>query len=174
MLYYYLVQRYNVQVFFEIVLLVVNHMKIERIDKAILKDIALINFILVVQNNNLEMITFSKVTVRETLYIFIHAANYIQALQIVQVFKPDCLLVEENFSVTSGLELAHSLQAQSRMKEVPVVVFGPYHTLASQEQKISSANKLPPTIPQMEILLALIDQILLFPGQLLVHSFSIS
>ncbi len=132
----------------------------------------MINFILVVQNNNLEMITFSKVTVRETPYIFIHATNYLQALQIVQTFKPDCLLIEENFSVTGGMKLAHSLQTQPRMKRVPAVVFGPYHTLISQEQKTSSANIFSPTIPHMEILLTLIDQVLLFPGHLLVHSFT--
>jgi CheY-like chemotaxis protein len=132
----------------------------------------LINFILVVQNTNLEMVTFSKVMARETLYVFIHATNSIQALQIVQVFKLDCLLIEENFSVTSGLELARSLQAQPRMKQVPTVVFGPYHILISQEQKTFSANKFPQTMPQMEILLALIDQVLLFPEQLLVHSFT--
>jgi hypothetical protein len=130
----------------------------------------MIIFILVIQNNDLEGLTFSEVTVYKTLYVFIHARDYSQALQVVQIFKPDYFLIEKNLSMTSDQELATALHTQPKMGQVPTIVFDTCCTLVAQEKKAFS----PDTIPHLEILLAIIDRMPLSPGQSLLNSFSMN
>lgn len=134
----------------------------------------MIIFILVVQNNDLESLMFSEVAVYKTRYIFIHARDFPQALQIVQIFKPDCFLIEERLPKKSGHKFATSLHAQPRMEQVPTITFNTRCTLIAQEKNTSSPGETPPTVPNIEILLALIDKMLLLPEQLLLNHFSMN
>ena len=132
----------------------------------------MILFILVVQNNNLGSLTFSEVAVYNTRYVFIHARDYSQALQIVQIFKPDCFLIEENFPTISSLEFMYSLHAQPGMEQIPTIVLDARYIRAIQEQKTSSPDKTIPISPYVKILLTIIDKKLLFSGWVAQNSFS--
>jgi CheY-like chemotaxis protein len=132
----------------------------------------MIIFILVVQNNDLESLTFSEVAVYKTRYVFIHARDCSQALQIVQIFKPDCFLLEENLPNMSGQEFAISLHAQPKMVQVPTIIFNTHSTLVTREQK--TPYEVTPTIPNREILLVLIDKMLLLPERPLLNPLSMN
>jgi DNA-binding response OmpR family regulator len=133
----------------------------------------MIIFILMVQNNDLESLMFSEVAIYKTRYIFIHARDFPQALQIVQIFKPDCFLIEESLPKDCGHKFATSLHAQPRMEQVPTIMFDTRCTLAAQK-KTSSLDEEIPAIPNIEILLVLIDKMLLLPERLLLNPFSMN
>lgn len=133
----------------------------------------MIIFILVVQNNDLESLMFSEVALYKTRYVFIHARDYPQALQIVQIFKPDCFLIEEKLPKACGHKFVASLHAQPRMEQVPTIIFNTRCTLVAQK-KTSSLDEEIPTIPDIEILMELIDKMLLFPVPLLQNAFSMN
>jgi CheY-like chemotaxis protein len=136
--------------------------------------VSLISFILVVQNNNLENLTFSEVVVYGTRYVFIHARDCSQALQVVQIFKPDYFLIENNLPMTSSQEIATALRTQPKMGQVPTIIFDACRTLVAQDKKTSSLDKAIPTISHVEILLTIIDKMVLFPGQRALNSFSMN
>lgn len=134
----------------------------------------MIIFVLVVQNNTLENLTFSEVAVYKTLYVFIHVRDCSQALQVVQLFKPDYFLIEKNLPTTSGQEFATALNAKAKMEQVPTILFDVCCTLLAQEKTMSSLDETLPTPPHLEILLAIIHKMLLFPGQISLNSFSMN
>jgi CheY-like chemotaxis protein len=136
--------------------------------------VSMIIFVLVIQNNDLEKLTFSEVAVYGTRYVFIHARDYSQALQVIQIFKPDYFLIEKNLPMTSGQELATALCTQPKMEQVPTIIFDACRTLVAQEKKTSSSDKAMPTIPHIEILLTIIDKMVLLPGQRSLNSFSMN
>ena len=135
--------------------------------------VSMIVFALVIQNNDLEKLTFSEVAIYGTRYVFIHARDYSQALQVVQIFKPDYFLIEKNLPMTSGQELATALRTQPKMGQVPTILFDACRTLVAPDKKTSSLEAMP-TIPQVETLLTVIDKMLLLPGQRSLNFFSMN
>src|SRR6266571_2034416 len=55
----------------------------------------MIYYILVVQRTMPEELTFVEAILHENLYVLLLVRDCLQALQIVQTFKPDCFLLDE-------------------------------------------------------------------------------
>jgi CheY-like chemotaxis protein len=136
--------------------------------------VSLIIFILFVQNSDLKKLTFSEIVVHKTLYVFIHVRDCPQALQVIQVFKPDCFIIEENLPTTSGLEFAASLHAQPRMRHMPTIILDADCPLVAQEKKTSSPDETIPTIAHLEILVTIVDKMLLLPEWISLNAFSMN
>ena len=129
-------------------------------------------YILVIQNTMPEELTFVEMTLHKKLYVLILVRDCLQALQIIQTFKPDCFLLEENLSITSGRQFAVDLHTQQGLEDVPLVIFESCQTAIEHEGSIQSTGKPILTIPQLECLLDIISTMLFYSGKLSLYSFS--
>jgi len=119
-------------------------------------------YILVIQKTMPEELTFVEVILHEKLYVLILVRDCLQTFQIIQTFKPDCFLLEENLPTTGGRQLCADLQAQQGLEDVPILIFESCHTAVEHESSIQSPGKAILRIPQLELLLETISKMLFF------------